>query len=118
MLIGYVVCAMLAFVFIGFVLGVALFVYWLVMTIVAGIKASEGIHYRYPVSLRIRQVAASRAEENLVGRVAGLLGVRVVQLLQMLHEVRAICGRHLDAGKHAAVVRAVIAIVEQADVPA
>lgn len=52
-LIGYVVCSILAFVFIGFVLGFALFIYWLVMTIVAGVKASEGIHYRHRVALRI-----------------------------------------------------------------
>jgi uncharacterized Tic20 family protein len=52
-LLGYLVCALLIFVFIGFLLGAALFVFWLVMTVVAGIKASEGVHYRYPVSLRL-----------------------------------------------------------------
>jgi uncharacterized Tic20 family protein len=52
-LIGYAVCALLVFVFIGFLLAAALFAFWLVMTIVAGIKASEGVHYRYPLALRI-----------------------------------------------------------------
>lgn len=52
-LIGYAVCAVLAFVFVGLVLGFALFLYWLVMTIVAGVKASEGIHYRHRFTLRL-----------------------------------------------------------------
>jgi uncharacterized Tic20 family protein len=52
-LLGYCVCGLLIFVFIGFLLGAALFVAWLVLTIVAGIKASEGVHYRYPVALRL-----------------------------------------------------------------
>ncbi len=30
----------------------------------------------------------------------------------------SVCGRHLDAGEHAPVVRAVVAVMEQADVPA
>jgi uncharacterized Tic20 family protein len=52
-LIGYVVCAVLAFAFVGLVLGTALFIYWLVMTIIAGVKASEGFHYRHRFTLRI-----------------------------------------------------------------
>jgi uncharacterized Tic20 family protein len=52
-LLGYLVCALLVFVFIGFLLAAALFVFWLVLTVVAGIRASEGLHYRYPISLRI-----------------------------------------------------------------
>ena len=35
----------------------------------------------------------------------------------MLREPRAVRLRHLHAGEHAAVVRAVIAVVKQADVP-
>ncbi len=53
MLLAGVVCGVLVFVFIGILLGVALFFYWLAMTIVAGIKASEGIRYRYPFTLRL-----------------------------------------------------------------
>jgi uncharacterized protein len=30
-----------------------LFIFWLTMTIIAGIKASEGVLYRYPVTLRL-----------------------------------------------------------------
>jgi hypothetical protein len=46
-------CVLLVFVFIGIPLSAALFVFWLVMTVIAGIKASEGLPYRYPVSLRL-----------------------------------------------------------------
>ena len=35
-----------------FLLGTALFVAWLVMTLIVAIKASEGATYRYPISLR------------------------------------------------------------------
>jgi uncharacterized protein len=51
--IGAVMCGLLALVFIGFILGAALFIAWLVLTLVAAIRASEGQHYRYPVSLRL-----------------------------------------------------------------
>lgn len=51
--IGAVICVVLAFVFIGILLGIALFVYWLVMTIFAGIKANEGATYRYPFAIRL-----------------------------------------------------------------
>ena len=46
------VCGLLVFVFIGILLAVALFVYWIAMTILAGIKAGEGVPYRYPFALR------------------------------------------------------------------
>lgn len=48
-----VVCALLMLVFVGFLLGSALFIVWLVMTLIAAIKASEGVAYRYPFSLRL-----------------------------------------------------------------
>lgn len=48
-----VACVVLVFVFIGIPLSAALFAFWLIMTVIAGIKASEGVHYRYPVSLRL-----------------------------------------------------------------
>jgi uncharacterized Tic20 family protein len=51
--IGGVICIVLAFVFIGILLGIALFVYWLVMTIIAGIKTNEGVQYRYPFAIRL-----------------------------------------------------------------
>ena len=52
-LLAAIVCGLLVFVFIGILLGVALFIFWLTMTIIAGIKASEGVRYRYPVTLRL-----------------------------------------------------------------
>jgi uncharacterized Tic20 family protein len=47
------VCAALILLGIGVPLLVALFVAWLVLSIVAAVKASEGIDYRHPVSLRL-----------------------------------------------------------------
>jgi hypothetical protein len=38
---------------IAFPAGVVVGVGWLVLTIIAAIKASEGVAYRYPVSLRL-----------------------------------------------------------------
>ena len=52
-LLGAAVCGVLVFVFIGILLGVALFIFWLTLTIIAGIKASEGVTYRYPFALRL-----------------------------------------------------------------
>ena len=52
-LLGALACMLLMLVFIGFLLGTALFVAGLVMMRVAAIKASEGQTYRYPFSLRL-----------------------------------------------------------------
>ncbi len=52
-LLAGVVCGILVWIFIGILLGVALFFYWLAMTIVAAIKANEGMRYRYPFTLRL-----------------------------------------------------------------
>ncbi|MGH8138921.1 MAG: DUF4870 domain-containing protein [Steroidobacteraceae bacterium] len=51
-LLGWLVCGVLTMVFVGFLLGVVLLIYWIVVTITAGIKAGEGVHYRYAVSVR------------------------------------------------------------------
>ena len=51
-LIGAVICMMLMLIFVGFLLGTALFVVWLVLTLIAAIRASEGALYRYPFALR------------------------------------------------------------------
>jgi uncharacterized Tic20 family protein len=51
--LAWIVCSLLMLVFIGFILLAALFVAWLVMTLIAAIRASEGTAYRYPVSLRL-----------------------------------------------------------------
>jgi len=52
-LLAGVICGVLVWIFIGILLGVALFIFWLAMTIIAGIKASEGVRYRYPFTLRL-----------------------------------------------------------------
>ena len=48
-----VVCIALMVVFVGFILGTALFIGWLVLTLIAAIRASEGELYRYPFTLRL-----------------------------------------------------------------
>jgi uncharacterized protein len=48
-----IVCGVLTFFLIGIPLGAALFLCWVVLTIVASIRASEGVGYRYPISLRL-----------------------------------------------------------------
>ena len=52
-LLGALVCMLLMLVFIGFLLGTALFIAWLVMTLIAAIRASEGHPYRYPFAFRL-----------------------------------------------------------------
>ena len=47
------ICGLLVFVFIGILLGVALFILWLTLTIIAAIKANEGVRYRYPFAVRL-----------------------------------------------------------------
>ena len=52
-LIGAFACTLLMLVFVGFLLGTALFIAWLVNLLIAAIKASEGHTYRYPFALRL-----------------------------------------------------------------
>jgi hypothetical protein len=52
MFIGFIISFILAFVFIGYLLMVALAIFDLVMVIVAAMKANEGVRYRYPYSIR------------------------------------------------------------------
>jgi hypothetical protein len=51
--IAAIVCSLLVLVFIGVLLGLALFVVWLALTLTAAIRASEGVNYHYPFSLRL-----------------------------------------------------------------
>ena len=51
-MIGAIVCAILALVVIGFLLGLALLVFNLVMVIIATIRANNGERYRYPFAIR------------------------------------------------------------------
>lgn len=52
MVIAAIVCALLWLVFIGILLSVVLFFFWLVLTILAAVRASEGTVYRYPATIR------------------------------------------------------------------
>jgi len=47
-----IISAILIFVGIGIVLSVVVGIFWFVMTIVASIKANEGVAYRYPLTIR------------------------------------------------------------------
>jgi uncharacterized Tic20 family protein len=51
--LGWIVCGSLVFALVGIPLGAALFLYWLVMAVIAAVKASEGVGSRYPFSLRL-----------------------------------------------------------------
>jgi uncharacterized protein len=51
--LGWIVSALLTFVLVGIPLAVLLFLGWLVMIVIAAIRASEGMGYRYPISLRL-----------------------------------------------------------------
>ncbi|HET7756959.1 MAG TPA: DUF4870 domain-containing protein [Steroidobacteraceae bacterium] len=51
--IAAIVCSLLVLVFVGVLLGMALFVVWLALTLTAAIRASEGVSYHYPFSLRL-----------------------------------------------------------------
>jgi len=53
MLIAFFVAFVLMFVAIGAVLMPVLFIFWVVMVIIAGLKANEGVAYRYPFTLRL-----------------------------------------------------------------
>jgi uncharacterized Tic20 family protein len=50
--IGFVICLCLSVVFIGIPLMIALGIAWLVLTIVATVRANEGTQYRYPATIR------------------------------------------------------------------
>lgn len=53
MAIAGVICCILFLILIGYFLMIALVIVWLIFVIMAAIKASEGVAYRYPLSLRI-----------------------------------------------------------------
>ena len=46
------VCTMLMFALVGFILLPVLGLYWLILTIIAGVKANDGVAYRYPLTIR------------------------------------------------------------------
>ena len=51
--IAWLVCFVLGFVVIGFLLMVVLVIAALVLTIIGGVKANKGIAYRYPLTWRL-----------------------------------------------------------------
>ncbi|MGF1519849.1 MAG: DUF4870 domain-containing protein [Nodosilinea sp.] len=53
MTIYAIVAGMLIFVAIGIVLLPVVLIAWLVLTIMAAVKANEGVAYRYPLTLRL-----------------------------------------------------------------
>lgn len=53
--IAGLVSGILTAVMIGFALMVVVGLFWLILTIVAAVKASSGEHYRYPLTLRFLQ---------------------------------------------------------------
>jgi uncharacterized protein len=50
-LIYLIVCIILCFVVIGFFLLIALLIFDLVVTIIAAVRANEGVRYRYPMRI-------------------------------------------------------------------
>jgi len=53
MLLAYIVSAILMIVLIGFLMLFVVGIFDLVMTIIASIKANDGEHYKYPLTLRL-----------------------------------------------------------------
>ena len=51
--IAAIICMILMFVGIGFLLIVALAIFGVIMIIIASIRANEGTYYRYPYALRL-----------------------------------------------------------------
>lgn len=51
--IAWLVCFVLGFVVIGFLLMVVLVIAALILTIIGGVKANKGIAYRYPLTWRL-----------------------------------------------------------------
>lgn len=53
LLIGWAICVVLSFVLIGTLLMPVLWLINIIFSILAGIKANEGVAYRYPFALRL-----------------------------------------------------------------
>lgn len=51
--LGFIACLALVWLFIGILMVSALVIYWIVMTVIATLKAGEGHSYRYPIALRL-----------------------------------------------------------------
>ncbi len=53
MLIAALIAGILTLVFIGFILLIAIGILMIVFPIIAAIKANDGVHYKYPLSIRL-----------------------------------------------------------------
>src|SRR3546814_9109781 len=74
---------------------------------------------RAPTATRsCRAYASIRTQEQLVRRIGGFLGVLVTERIQRTSAFGPFLLRDLQAAEHATVGGAVIAIVEERDVPA
>ena len=51
--LAFVAAGILVFVLVGIPLLIVLGLAWLVLTVVAGVRANEGVRYRYPFTLRL-----------------------------------------------------------------
>lgn len=51
--IAFIVAGILVFLLVGIPLLIVLGIAWLVLTVVAGVRANEGVRYRYPFTLRL-----------------------------------------------------------------
>lgn len=51
--LALVTCLILVWLFVGILLTSVLVIYWIIMTVVATLKAGEGHSYRYPITLRL-----------------------------------------------------------------
>src|SRR5262249_33768054 len=61
--------------------------------------------------------ASAARQEQPVGRVSALVPMAVAERREELAEGAVLTGRDLEADEHAAVVRPLVAVVEQGDVP-
>ena len=53
LLIGYVIAGATSFICIGILIGPAVWIFGIIFSIIAALKAKDGIAYRYPVNLRL-----------------------------------------------------------------
>jgi uncharacterized protein len=51
--LAFLACLALVWLFVGILMVFALALYWMLMTVVATFRASEGRAYRYPITLRL-----------------------------------------------------------------
>src|SRR5690606_26349066 len=65
-----------------------------------------------------RRMAGRSAQKQPIRRIAALIPVAIPELLQEAPEGRLVLARDLHADQHTAIVRTVVAVMEETDVPA